>query len=153
MAQFAVAVRDFSHRQVHIVEKELHHASSLLEALSGKRCAWNAPVVGSDVFTQTCGVHADGDRKGDLYCNKLLPERFVRQRDYALGKLSGKASIDRTLELMGGELLSPELREKVLNFTDRHTVFPRNASRSISCCRIAQLAGSLPQISRCSSFS
>ncbi|MBR2872659.1 MAG: 2-isopropylmalate synthase, partial [Lentisphaeria bacterium] len=32
LAQFAVAVRDFSHRQVHIVEKELHHASSLLEA-------------------------------------------------------------------------------------------------------------------------
>ena len=115
LAQFAVAVKDFSRRQVHIVEKELHHGSSLLEALSGKRCAWNAPIVGSDVFTQTCGVHADGDRKGDLYCNKLLPERFVRQRDYALGKLSGKASIDRTLELMGEELLPPELREKVLN--------------------------------------
>ena len=115
IAQFTVAVKDFSRRQVHIVEKELHHASNLLEALSGKRCAWNAPVVGSDVFTQTCGVHADGDRKGNLYCNKLLPERFVRQRDYALGKLSGKASIDRTLELMGGELLSPDLRTKVLS--------------------------------------
>lgn len=114
LAQFAVAVRDFSSRQVHIVEKELHHASSMLQALSGKRCAWNAPVIGSDVFTQTCGVHADGDRKGNLYCNKLLPERFVRHRDYALGKLSGKASIDRTFELMGEELLSSELREKVL---------------------------------------
>ncbi|MBR2372770.1 MAG: 2-isopropylmalate synthase [Lentisphaeria bacterium] len=115
IAQFAVAVKDFSNRQVRIVEKELHHASQLLEVLSGKRCAWNAPVIGSDVFTQTCGVHADGDRKGDLYCNALLPERFVRQRDYALGKLSGKASIDRSLEVMGEEVISQELREKVLN--------------------------------------
>jgi D-citramalate synthase len=114
LAQFAVAVKDFSRRGLHIVEKELHHASRLLEALSGKRCAWNAPVIGSDVFTQTCGVHADGDRKGDLYCNKLLPERFVRQRDYALGKLSGKASIDKTLDLMGEELLADDLRAKVL---------------------------------------
>ena len=115
LAQFTVAVRDFSSRPVRIVEKELHHASNMLQALSGKRCAWNAPVVGSDVFTQTCGVHADGDRKGELYCNRLRPERFVRQRDYALGKLSGKASVDRTLEIMGEEMLSPELREKVLN--------------------------------------
>ena len=115
LAQFAVAVKDFTSRSVHIVEKELHHGSSMLQALSGKRCAWNTPVVGSDVFTQTCGVHADGDKKGNLYCNKLLPERFVRQRDYALGKLSGKASIDRTLELMGEELLPQELRERVLS--------------------------------------
>lgn len=115
LAQFTVAVKDFSMHAVRIVEKELHHSSNMLQALSGKRCAWNAPVIGSDVFTQTCGVHADGDRKGDLYCNKLRPERFVRQRDYALGKLSGKASIDKTLELMGEEMLSPELREKVLS--------------------------------------
>ena len=79
LAQFTVAVRDFSSRQVRIVEKELQHASNMLQALSGKRCAWNAPVVGSDVFTQTCGVHADGDRKGELYCNKLRPERFVHR--------------------------------------------------------------------------
>ena len=115
LAQFVVALKDFTSFQTHVVEKELHHASNMLQALSGKRCAWNAPVIGSDVFTQTCGVHADGDRKGNLYCNRLLPERFVRHRDYALGKLSGKASIDRTLELMGEELLSPELRKKLLS--------------------------------------
>lgn len=115
LAQFTAAVRDFSSRPIHIVEKELQHGSDMIQALSGKRCACNAPVIGRDVFTQTCGVHADGDRKGNLYCNKLLPERFVRQRDYALGKLSGKSSIDRTLELMGEELLPAELREKVLS--------------------------------------
>ena len=115
LAQLTVAVNDLSSRKVRVVEKELQHSANLVQTLSGKRCAWNTPVTGSDVFTQTCGVHADGDRKGDLYCNKLLPERFVRQRDYALGKLSGKASIDRSLEVIGEGVISPELREKVLN--------------------------------------
>jgi D-citramalate synthase len=56
------------------------------------------PVVGSDVYTHTCGIHADGDQKAGLYVNKLRPERFGRQRDIALGKLAGRASVDTILE-------------------------------------------------------
>ena len=58
--------------------------------------------------------HADGDRKGNLYANRLLPERFGRKRDYALGKLSGKASLDQNLQAIGMSELDPELRAKVL---------------------------------------
>ena len=71
------------------------------------------PVVGSDVYTQTCGVHADGDKKGNLYANDLAPERFSRHRNYALGKLAGKASLEQNLEEMHLEL-EPEVRQKVL---------------------------------------
>jgi D-citramalate synthase len=46
-------------------------------------------------------VHADGDNKGNLYFNNLLPERFGRLRKYALGKTSGKASILKNLEDTG----------------------------------------------------
>ena len=102
-----------TNRKIRVVELELQHASELVQSISGKRCAWNYPVVGSDVFTQTCGVHADGDKKGNLYANLLLPERFGRRRNYALGKLSGKASIDQNLEEMNLEL-APEVRQKVL---------------------------------------
>jgi D-citramalate synthase len=28
------------------------------------------------MFTQTAGIHADGDNKNNLYFNDLLPERF-----------------------------------------------------------------------------
>ena len=101
LAQLVVAVHDFTDKRTRIAEKELQHASLFLQSLSGKRCPWNMPVVGSDVYTQTCGIHADGDRKADLYANPLRPERFGRQRDYALGKLSGRASIERNLEEMG----------------------------------------------------
>ena len=116
LAQLAVAVHDLSPRRTRIAEKELQHASDLLQSVSGKRCAWNTPVVGSDVYTQTCGVHADGDKKGGLYANELIPERFGRKRDYALGKLSGKASIDQNLEQVGLDPdLDPEVRRKVLD--------------------------------------
>jgi D-citramalate synthase len=98
LAQLVVAVHDFTSYRTHIVEKELQHASQLIQSLSGKRCPWNMPVVGSDVYTHTCGIHADGDQKAGLYVNKLRPERFGRQRDIALGKLAGRASVDTILE-------------------------------------------------------
>ncbi len=113
LSQLVVAVHDTTTRRTQVPELELQNASELVQTLSGKRCAWNTPVTGSDVFTQTCGVHADGDRKGNLYVNRLLPERFGRKRDYALGKLSGKASLDQNLAELDLEL-EPELRAKVL---------------------------------------
>jgi D-citramalate synthase len=68
--------------------------------------------MGENVFTQTSGVHADGDNKANLYFNNLLPERFGRKRKYALGKQSGKATIIKNLEEFGLNL-SPESIAKI----------------------------------------
>jgi len=87
-----------------IDESKLHKISKIVEAFSGVRIPANKPIIGENVFTQTCGVHADGDSKGNLYCNELMPERFGRMRKYALGKTSGKASILKNLEELGIEL-------------------------------------------------
>lgn len=95
-----------------IVEDKLNNISQLVEAFSGIRVPANKPVVGANVFTQACGVHADGDNKGNLYFNELMPERFGRKREYALGKTSGKASIVKNLEELGIEL-EPENLKKV----------------------------------------
>jgi (R)-citramalate synthase len=84
---------DLSIDEAHIVR-----LSQMVENFSGKRVADNAPIVGADVFTQTAGIHADGDRKGNLYVTRLTPERFARSRHYALGKMSGKASLQKNLE-------------------------------------------------------
>jgi len=65
------------------------------------------------VFTQTAGIHADGDKKGDLYVTRLSPERFARKRTYALGKLAGKASLENNLDELGIKL-SAEDQKKVL---------------------------------------
>jgi len=114
LSQLVVCIADMTDFQCRVDEKELLHATSMVQNISGKRTAWNSPVTGSDVFTQTCGVHADGDKKGGLYVNRLLPERFGRKRNYALGKLSGKASLDKNLEELKIEL-TLEQRDKVLN--------------------------------------
>lgn len=98
-----------------VVEGKLNQISQLVEAFSGVSIPSNKPIVGEHVFTQTCGVHADGDNKGNLYFNELMPERFGRRREYALGKTSGKASIKKNLEDLGIEL-SSEAMKKV---TDR----------------------------------
>jgi len=106
-------LHDMTERKTHVKEGQLKYISELVQTFSGKRLSSNAPIVGRDVFTQTCGVHADGDKKGDLYVNPLLPKRFSRTRIYALGKLSGKASIDKNLENIGLEL-DQDVRDKVL---------------------------------------
>jgi D-citramalate synthase len=47
-----------------------------------------------------------------LYFNDLLPERFGRERKYALGKTAGKSNILKNLEQLGIEL-DPESMKKV----------------------------------------
>lgn len=96
-------------------EGKLNSASTLVENLSGIAVPPNKPIIGENVFTQVAGVHADGDNKHSLYCNDLIPERFGRKREYALGKNSGKANILKNLEELGLEL-TPEQTRRV---TDR----------------------------------
>ena len=113
LCEVVPALNDMTSRKTRVKENQLEHISLLVQAFAGKKISANAPIVGKDVFTQTCGVHADGDKKGDLYANPLLPVRFGRKRIYALGKLSGKASIDKNLEAFGIEL-DDDTRNKVL---------------------------------------
>ncbi|HQG76911.1 MAG TPA: alpha-isopropylmalate synthase regulatory domain-containing protein [Bacteroidales bacterium] len=98
--------------ETNINESEIIKISKIVETFSGVRIPVNKPVVGENVFTQTSGVHADGDNKANLYFNNLLPERFGRKRKYALGKQSGKATIIKNLEEFGLNL-SPESIAKI----------------------------------------
>ncbi|MDI1231097.1 MAG: alpha-isopropylmalate synthase regulatory domain-containing protein [Methylobacter sp.] len=113
MAEVAVVLRDKMHMQLSVDESHIVRISAMVENFSGKRIAANAPIVGADVFTQTAGIHADGDHKGGLYKTKLGPERFSRTRSYALGKMSGKASLKKNLEMLELDL-SEENQKKVL---------------------------------------
>lgn len=92
-----------------LVESKLSKVSKMVELFSGLRIPANKPLTGEYVYTQCCGVHADGDEKGDLYFNALMPERFGRMRRYALGKTSGKASIKKNLEELGITLSKEDL--------------------------------------------
>lgn len=85
-------------------ESKLYSVSKIVESYSGVRIPANKPIIGDNVFTQVAGVHADGDKKKNLYHNDLMPERFGRLREYALGKNSGKANILKNLEALGIEV-------------------------------------------------
>jgi D-citramalate synthase len=111
LAEVAVNLRDQLDLDIGIDESHLVQVSELVQYFSGKRTADNAPIVGEDVFTQTAGIHADGDKKGSLYHTRLSPERFSRRRTYALGKLAGKASLAKNLERLGITLSDTNQRQ------------------------------------------
>ena len=113
LAEVAVALKDKMGMKLSINEHHIFDLSNMVEYFSGKWVGENTPIVGRNVFTQTAGIHADGDHKGGLYESSLSPERFARKRKYALGKMSGKASLLKNLQAMNLSL-SPENQEKVL---------------------------------------
>jgi D-citramalate synthase len=130
LAEVVASLHDHGPYVTGVDETRLVGASRLVEIFSGKGVNANAPIVGGDVFTQTAGIHADGDAKAELYASRLAPDRFGRQRRYALGKLSGKASLDQNLERLGIEL-SDEARDMVLRRIvelgdKKHSVVPED---------------------------
>lgn len=118
LASIQAILKDQLHVETGIREDRLGEISRLVEGYSGIAVAPNQPIVGENVFTQVAGVHADGDNKDNLYCNDLVPERFGRKREYALGKNSGKANIARNLEELGLELTPEQTRRVTQRITE-----------------------------------
>ena len=142
LAQVAVVLRDHAGAFTGVDEAALLALSRQVARASGLGVGHNAPLVGESVFTQTAGVHADGDAKAALYCSALAPERFGRRREYALGKLAGRASLVHHLRELGIDLHQPErtlqeqselleqLRQYVVELGDRkQSVRPADLQR------------------------
>jgi D-citramalate synthase len=115
-------LKDHLKVETSIDETKLTRISRIVEAFSGIRVPENKPLIGENVYTQTCGVHADGDSKDNLYFNELMPERFGRTRKYALGKTSGKANIKKNLEELGLDLDTESMKkvtERIIELGDK----------------------------------
>ena len=115
-------LKDHFEATTNVDESRLNEVSRVVESYSGIMIPANKPIVGENVFTQVAGVHADGDNKNNLYCNDLLPERFGRKREYALGKNSGKANIRKNLEDLGLQLDEESMRkvtERIIQLGDK----------------------------------
>jgi len=123
MASVAAVIKDFvPDVEINLKEESLYKVSKLVSTFTGFRIPANKPIVGENVFTQTAGIHADGDSKKNLYYNDLLPERFGRKRKYALGKTSGKANIKKNLQDLGLKLNNDNLKkvtEKIIELGDK----------------------------------
>ena len=126
LARAVAVLNDFMPEvKTSVNEKSLYSISKMVETFSGVRVSTNKPVVGENVFTQTAGIHADGDKKNKLFFSDLMPERFGRQRKYALGKTSGKANIENNLAQLGIQLSDADLKkvtQRIIELGDRKEV-------------------------------
>ena len=125
LSSVQVILKDQFEAKTNIQEDQLNAISKMVEGYAGISVAPNQPIVGDNVFTQVAGVHADGDSKNNLYCNALVPERFGRKREYALGKNSGKANIARNLEELGLELTAEQTKlvtKRITELGDRKEI-------------------------------
>ncbi|MEN8187488.1 MAG: alpha-isopropylmalate synthase regulatory domain-containing protein [Bacteroidota bacterium] len=126
LASVVAVINDFLPEvEISVKEKALYSVSKLVETFSGFRIPVNKPVLGENVFTQTAGIHADGDNKHNLYFNDLMPERFGRKRQYALGKTSGKANIQKNLEELGLHLSDEDVAQvtqRIIELGDKKEV-------------------------------
>jgi len=115
-------LRDHLNIQTNIDETRLYKVSKVVETFSGIRIPQNKPLIGEFVFTQTSGIHADGDSKDKLYQTILEPTRFGRNYSYALGKLSGKSNIQKNLEELGIHLSKSDMRlvtDRIIELGDK----------------------------------
>ena len=125
LSSVQVILKDPFEAKTSIQEDQLNAISKMVEGYAGISVSPNQPIVGDNVFTQVAGVHADGDSKNNLYCNALVPERFGRKREYALGKNSGKANIARNLEELGLELTAEQTKlvtKRITELGDRKEI-------------------------------
>ena len=125
LSSVQVILKDQFEAKTSIQEDQLNAISKMVEGYAGISVSPNQPIVGDNVFTQVAGVHADGDSKNNLYCNALVPERFGRKREYALGKNSGKANIARNLEELGLELTAEQTKlvtKRITELGDRKEI-------------------------------
>jgi D-citramalate synthase len=126
MASTIAVINDFMPSiTIGVNEKMLYTVSKLVENFSGVMIPANKPIIGANVFTQTAGIHADGDNKKNLYFSDLMPERFGRKRQYALGKASGKANIQKNLQELGLQLNDEDLKrvtQRIIELGDKKQV-------------------------------
>ncbi|MFG6687033.1 alpha-isopropylmalate synthase regulatory domain-containing protein [Mariniflexile sp. HNIBRBA6329] len=126
MASTIAVINDFMPNiKIAVNEKVLYTVSKLVENFSGIMIPANKPIIGANVFTQTAGIHADGDNKKNLYFSDLMPERFGRTRKYALGKASGKANIQKNLQELGLQLNDEDLKkvtQRIIELGDKKEV-------------------------------
>jgi D-citramalate synthase len=125
LAEVCALINDKTPFKCRINEKFITRTSKLVERITGIRIPPNKPIIGENVFVQTAGIHADGDRKANLYISKLSSERFGKEREYALGKLSGKASLEENLKKLNIQLTEEEKKavlERIVELGDKKEI-------------------------------
>ncbi|EMA42627.1 (R)-citramalate synthase [Halobiforma nitratireducens] len=102
--------------------ERLYELAQLVSRATGVQLPPNKAVVGENAFTHESGIHTDGTLKDDRMYEPYPPETVGRERRLALGKHTGRAGVEATLEEHGVEATDDEvaaIAERVTELGDR----------------------------------
>jgi len=89
--------------------EKIYPLSTLVARLTGIDLPANKAIVGSMAFTHESGIHAHGVLKNARTYEPVPPEMVGRTRRIVLGKHSGKASVEASLNELGYTVTSEQL--------------------------------------------
>jgi 2-isopropylmalate synthase len=87
----------------------------LVSLHSGVQIPINFPVTGANAFTHCAGVHTHAAAINPMHYESLHPEVVGRKRDFSLDHMSGIASVQYALNLLGLDHLDHAIVNLVLN--------------------------------------
>ena len=96
-------------RDTGIQTEKIYPLSTLVARLTGIDLPANKAIVGSMAFTHESGIHAHGVLKNARTYEPVPPEMVGRTRRIVLGKHSGKASVEASLNELGYTVTSEQL--------------------------------------------
>ncbi len=91
--------------------ERVYDLAQIVSRTTGVALPPNKAVIGENAFTHESGIHTDGTLKDDKMYEPYPPETVGRERRLALGKHTGRASVEATLEEHGVEASDGEIGE------------------------------------------
>ncbi len=97
LEQVVVGINDLTNHTTKVNELLLKKLCQMTSSFSGRSIPPNAPIAGSNIFVDGCGVHVHGRKKG-AYATRLIADRFGSTHTSAISSLSGKSGLRSALE-------------------------------------------------------
>jgi len=105
--------------------------SDLVEKTSGILLPVNQPIVGRHAFSHESGIHVKAMLSNTQTYEPLRPEDFGRQREYVIGKHSGRDYIIKKLKEFGIELNDKQFEEFFKRIKTRRIITQRDIEAQI----------------------
>ncbi|TES83388.1 MAG: 2-isopropylmalate synthase [Hadesarchaea archaeon] len=111
LEEVVIALRALYGAKLNIQTKLIAETSDLVERLTGILVPPNKAIVGENAFAHVSGIHAHGVLKFPGTYEPISPELVGHHRRLALGKLSGKHSVEKQLRSIGVRATKVQLAE------------------------------------------
>ncbi len=98
--------------------EESYDLAQTVSRATGIQLPPNKAVIGENAFTHESGIHTDGTLKDDKMYEPYAPETVGRERRLALGKHTGRAGVQATLEEHDVEASDDEVAEIATRVTE-----------------------------------